>query len=669
MMRELKQRLPGCCLVVTTITNSGLDMARAKIREADVIVYAPYDLPGATRRAMAALRPDLLVLEYTEIWPNLIRAARKAGVRIALTNGRFAPEKLSRYRTFFRAVGNPLRAIDALPHALRRGGRARPAARRPARPGLGHRATPSSTRWCWTVRVGTTRSCERRWALDPTRPVFIAGSTHDGEEEVLVEVYRKLLADVPGLQLVMAPRYVERAGKIVSIAQGAGLTVRLRSAGAAAGPAQVVVLDTIGELAAAYRLATLVFVGGSFITRGGQNVLEPAGAGEAGPLRPAHGELQGQRAGAGGARRDPGGHARPAPQGDPRAPLPSGRDPAARGHGAARRWARCAEPAPGTWTTCCGPSAAPGVPRERGAPARPSGAALVGDGPGPSRPAGRGPVAARRGALPRRGRGEGSALRRGGPSVRSRRRPGGLGGQPGGGGCRQDSGCAGDRRAPDRAGRRARRALARLRRHPDRRPRGGGRGARAPRRGRGWGRARAPGPAPAGSPRPLRTATGRAWRSRPSPWAQTCSSSTTASSTGASARDLDVVVLDAANPWGNGHCLPFGPNREPRSALRRAGLVWLTHVDRASPAGLEALRDLSARETGQAPVESRHAPGTSPTGGWSASSRSRSWPAGACGLLTGVARPGGVRRTVEALGASVVASFGSPTTSGSRRAW
>ena len=105
MMRELKERIPGCCLVVTTITNSGLEMARAKIREADVVVYAPYDLPGATRRAVAALRPDLLVLEYTEIWPNLIRAARKAGVRIALTNGRFAPEKLSRYRTFFRLAG------------------------------------------------------------------------------------------------------------------------------------------------------------------------------------------------------------------------------------------------------------------------------------------------------------------------------------------------------------------------------------------------------------------------------------------------------------------------------------------------------------------------------------------------------------------------------------
>ena len=279
MMRELKERIPGCCLVVTTITNSGLEMARAKIREADVVVYAPYDLPGATRRAMAALRPDLLVLEYTEIWPNLIRAARKAGVRIALTNGRFAPEKLSRYRSFFRAVGKPLRSITLF--LMRSDEEAERALQLGAPPDRVW--VTGNTKFDALVLDrprGDDEALRAALALDPARPVFIAGSTHDGEEELLVEVYRKLLADFPGLQMVVAPRYVERAGKIVSIAQGAGLTARLRSAGAAAGPAQVVVVDTIGELAAAYRLATLAFVGGSFIRRGGQNVLEPAGQGK-----------------------------------------------------------------------------------------------------------------------------------------------------------------------------------------------------------------------------------------------------------------------------------------------------------------------------------------------------------------------------------------------------
>jgi 3-deoxy-D-manno-octulosonic-acid transferase len=110
-------------------------------------------------------------------------------------------------------------------------------------------------------------------------PVFMAGSTHEGEEDLLFQVYRELLKRRPDLQLVVAPRYVERAGRIMAEAVEAGLSVRLRSGGALAGPAQVTILDSIGELAIAYRLATLVFVGGSFVRRGGQNVLEPAAQG------------------------------------------------------------------------------------------------------------------------------------------------------------------------------------------------------------------------------------------------------------------------------------------------------------------------------------------------------------------------------------------------------
>jgi 3-deoxy-D-manno-octulosonic-acid transferase len=108
----------------------------------------------------------------------------------------------------------------------------------------------------------------------------MAGSTHEGEEELLLPVFRELRGRWPDLRLVIAPRYVERAGRIQALAAAAGLPARLRSKGSAGGSAPVTVLDTIGELAAGYRLATVVFVGGSFVTRGGQNVLEPAGQGK-----------------------------------------------------------------------------------------------------------------------------------------------------------------------------------------------------------------------------------------------------------------------------------------------------------------------------------------------------------------------------------------------------
>jgi 3-deoxy-D-manno-octulosonic-acid transferase len=279
MMRELKRRLPGCCIVVSTMTNSGLEIARKKLSEADVVVYAPYDLPGATRRAMAALRPDLLVLEYTEIWPNLIRSARKAGARIALTNGRFNPLKMARYRALFGAIGNPLRRIDCfLMRSDEEAERVLSLGAAPDRVWV-----TGNTKFDALVLDpgdGKELALGREMGLEPGAPLLMAGSTHEGEEEILFSVYARLLARHPALQLVVAPRYVERAGRVVALAAAEGLPIRLRSGGAAAGHARVTVLDTIGELSLAYRLATLVFVGGSFVRRGGQNVLEPAAQGK-----------------------------------------------------------------------------------------------------------------------------------------------------------------------------------------------------------------------------------------------------------------------------------------------------------------------------------------------------------------------------------------------------
>src|SRR5512141_3004585 len=191
MMKELKARLPGCCIIVTTITNSGLAMARNKLSEADVICHAPYDLFGATRRAVAALRPDLLVLEYTEIWPDLIRAARKAGVRIALTNGRFNPAKLARYRALFRAISNPLRRIDCfLMRSDEEAERALALGAAPDRVWV-----TGNTKFDALVLdggAGREEALRAEMDLDPRRPLFMAGSTHEGEEEVVLAAFATL---------------------------------------------------------------------------------------------------------------------------------------------------------------------------------------------------------------------------------------------------------------------------------------------------------------------------------------------------------------------------------------------------------------------------------------------------------------------------------------------
>ena len=277
MFAPLRARFPGCRIVLSTMTNSGYMMGRDRLgKQVDGVVYAPYDLWGATRRAVRALQPDLLVLEYTEIWPNLIRAARRAGVRVALTNGRFSPKNQRQYRVLFSLIGNPLRDMALF---LMRG---EDEAERVLELGAPRERVfvTGNTKFdaLAAADVGEDEALRGALGLKSGERVWIAGSTHEGEEEHLLAVYRRLRETCPDLRLVIAPRYIERAGRIVALAKEAGLGVGLRSQGNPEG-GQVVVLDTIGELSRAYRLATLVFVGGSFTRRGGQNILEPAGQG------------------------------------------------------------------------------------------------------------------------------------------------------------------------------------------------------------------------------------------------------------------------------------------------------------------------------------------------------------------------------------------------------
>lgn len=277
MFAPLRARFPGCRIVLSTMTNSGYMMARERLaKQVDGVVYAPYDVWGATRRAVRALRPDVLVLEYTEIWPNLIRAASGAGARVVLTNGRFSPDNQGRYRLLFSLIGNPLRDLALF---LMRGEDEAERVLGLGAPGERVFVT-GNTKFdaLAAADVGEDETLRAALGLSRGERVWIAGSTHEGEEEHLLGVYRRLREVAPDLRMVIAPRYIDRAGKIVALAKEAGLSAGLRSRQNAEG-GQVVVLDTMGELSRAYRLATLVFVGGSFTTRGGQNILEPAGQG------------------------------------------------------------------------------------------------------------------------------------------------------------------------------------------------------------------------------------------------------------------------------------------------------------------------------------------------------------------------------------------------------
>jgi 3-deoxy-D-manno-octulosonic-acid transferase len=282
LLRGLRARLGGHRLVLSTTTVTGQALARSSATDADAVFFAPFDWTGPVRAALAAVRPSLLVLVETELWPNLIHQARRAGARVAVANGRISPRSFRRYRLvrgpLRRVLGDVdlflmqaeahaerIRALGAAPERVRVTGNLK----YDALPAGAPRAGGGLARLLGEGAAG--------------RPLWVAGSTMPGEEEHVLRALGEVRRSVPGLRLVVAPRHPERFADVRALAEREGFAAARRTALGADGwrAGDVLVLDTMGELAEAYPLATVVFVGGSLVGTGGHNVLEPAAAGRA----------------------------------------------------------------------------------------------------------------------------------------------------------------------------------------------------------------------------------------------------------------------------------------------------------------------------------------------------------------------------------------------------
>jgi len=276
---ELKSRYPRLRLFLSTTTLAGQQVAR-RIQHVDAVFYFPFDWSVIVRRTLNIVRPRLFVMMETEIWPNLLRACRKRGVRTLVVNGRMSPKSFSRYRIvrpFFRRV---LADIDRFCM------QSEESARRLIELG----AAPSRVTVTGSLKFdsldapaatahGKPRDRVLRFfRLSPNRPVIVAGSTLRGEEMAVLRAFSRVKATSPSALAILAPRHPERFGEVERIAREAGfVTVRRSDLAVDAEPrADVVVLDTIGELADLYQVATAVFVGGSLVNHGGHNILEPA---------------------------------------------------------------------------------------------------------------------------------------------------------------------------------------------------------------------------------------------------------------------------------------------------------------------------------------------------------------------------------------------------------
>jgi 3-deoxy-D-manno-octulosonic-acid transferase len=280
LVPALRERLPRHRIFLSTTTMTGNAVAKKSVRGVDGLFYAPFDFPHPVRRALEVLNPSLLVLVETELWPNLVHQARRRGARIALVNGRISPRSFPRYQRVRRFVGAVLSEIDLF---LMQG-----AAHADRIRALG--AADGRVQVTGNLKfdaVEPSRMPERLARLlqggATPRPLWVAGSTVSGEEELVLSAFHRVRERVPQARLLVAPRHPERFAAVPALVEAAGFRCLRRSAldPAAWRDGEVLLLDTLGELAQVYALASVVFVGGSLVPSGGHNILEPAVAGRA----------------------------------------------------------------------------------------------------------------------------------------------------------------------------------------------------------------------------------------------------------------------------------------------------------------------------------------------------------------------------------------------------
>jgi 3-deoxy-D-manno-octulosonic-acid transferase len=276
----LKAQLPGWRIVVSTTTDTGQRLARARFGE-DNVFYFPLDLPFAVRAYLQALRPKLLVLAESEFWPNLLHSAKLSRATVAVVNARVSDRSLPGYLRFRGLLASVMTNVDLFL------AQSDEDARRLVQIGALAERVQVSGNLKFEVKPAAVPAIVASFAAALQReevgPTLVAGSTLENEEAMVLETFRQVVSRYPGALLVLAPRHPERFDVVASLLASSGLRFQKRSQWDGAKPIAggVFLLDTIGELASLYQFADLAFVGGSLVPRGGHNVLEAAQFGAA----------------------------------------------------------------------------------------------------------------------------------------------------------------------------------------------------------------------------------------------------------------------------------------------------------------------------------------------------------------------------------------------------
>jgi 3-deoxy-D-manno-octulosonic-acid transferase len=275
LMEELRKTHPEKQVFVSTTTATGQQLARQRFGERHVF-YMPLDFGIALRPYLRALRPALVILAETEFWPNLLHLAKKSGANVAIVNARISDRSFPRYRRFRWVFSRVLTNVDLFLAQTEEDGRRLGEIGAPA----DRVRTSGNLKFDIRLSAGSPLPLinDLRRAIPAGSPVIVAGSTTEGEEELLLKSFQELQAKLPRAVMILAARHPERFDRVANLATSMGVAIVRRSTWAAACPISggVFLLDSVGELAAVYALADVAFVGGSLVPVGGHNILEPA---------------------------------------------------------------------------------------------------------------------------------------------------------------------------------------------------------------------------------------------------------------------------------------------------------------------------------------------------------------------------------------------------------
>lgn len=266
LIDALRTRFPDKRIVLSTITKTGNDLARKTYPSGVAIIYFPLDLSWIVRKVVSIIKPSLYIMVETEIWPNMIKEVSRLSIPCAMVNGRISDKSFGKYKAVKGLLKSALDGIGAFcmqseidASRIRAIGAAEDRVR-----------VTGNMKFDVVSNIGTNKAVElmSMAGISGSGQLVVAGSTHGGEEVILIDVYKKLLPEFPGLKLLIAPRHIERAAEVRALVNDSGLA------------GKVIVLDKIGYLRDAYSMAAVVFVGGSLVPHGGQNPIEPAALGK-----------------------------------------------------------------------------------------------------------------------------------------------------------------------------------------------------------------------------------------------------------------------------------------------------------------------------------------------------------------------------------------------------